>query len=386
MDAMHYEPELADERTIGLLRSWHANYPEMGVLALAPEAEQASVGHLQRICRDLNIPLVGALFPALIKDGAFCSEGVWLLRFDVMPFAAIFPELPRDRDALALAADTIVADLKRGLTSDQDTTLFLLFDAMVPNVGSVLDELYLRLANRVRYMGANAGSESFQPMPCLFDASRIVGNGVLAVLLGPHRGATLEHGYGVPHQMITATSTLGNRILQIDWRPAFDVYREMAMALYGVAIDRQNFYANAVHFPFGIVRANGTTLVRIPVALEEDGSLYCVGEVPANSVLALLSAPPVDSRQTVERICGGLAAANGRLSGSEMLLFYCAGRRLHLGIDAAVAEIRGLAAQSGAGTIAGALSLGEVGSAVDREYPLFHNATLVASLWGRQEL
>jgi hypothetical protein len=183
--------------------------------------------------------------------------------------------------------------------------------------------------------------------------------------------------------MIAATSTQGNRILQIDWRPAFDVYRELAQAQYGIAIDRENFYRYGVHFPFGIVRANGITLVRIPVALEADGSLYCVGEVPANSMLALLAAPAVDSRQTLETICDGLAETNGPLAGRDLLLFYCAGRRLHLGVDAARAEIRGLAERSGAAQLAGALSLGEIGSTVEREYPLFHNATLVASLWGR---
>jgi len=34
-----------------------------------------------------------------------------------------------------------------------------------------------------------------------------------------------------------------------------------------------------------------------------------------------------------------------------------------------------------AGTIAGALSLGEIGSSMERGYPLFHNATLVVSRW-----
>jgi hypothetical protein len=383
MNAMHYLPRLDLEPLTQLLRHWRGDHPGMGLLALLPEAEKAGVKGLQRACRDLDIPLVGAIFPALIEAGVFRAAGLWLLRFDQMPYAALHPDLPRDSEALGEAAEALVADLKVHLTADPDTTLCLLFDSMVPNIGSVIDEIYLRLANRVRYMGANAGSETFQPMPCLFDGERVVGNGVLAIVLPRHRGAILEHGYGVPERMITATSTQGNRILQIDWRPAFDVYRELAQAQYGVAIDRDNFYQYAVHFPFGIVRANGITLVRIPVALEEDGSLFCVGEVPANSVLALLEAPPVDSRHTLETICSGLTAGNGPLAGRELLLFYCAGRRLHLGIDAAAAEIQGLAAQSGVATLAGALSLGEIGSTVEREYPLFHNATLVASLWGR---
>jgi hypothetical protein len=378
---MQYLPQFELERLTQLLNRWCGAHPEMGVLALVPEAEKAGVEGLQKVCRDLGVPVVGAIFPALIEGGAFRDKGLWLLRFDVMPFAALYADLPLDGDPLQARVDALVADLKPHLPVDADTTLFLLFDSMVPNIGSLLDELYLRLANRVHYMGANAGSESFQPMPCLFDAGRIVGNGVLALLLPRHRGAILDHGYGVPEQMITATSTEGNRIRQIDWRPAFEVYREMARMQYGVAIDRDNFYQYAVHFPFGIVRANGITLVRIPVALEEDGSLFCVGEVPANSVLTLLEAPRVDSRHTLETICAGLTAANGALDGRELLLFYCAGRRLHLGVAAATAELGGLFAHSHIATLAGALSLGEIGSTVEGEYPLFHNATLVASLW-----
>jgi transketolase N-terminal domain/subunit len=246
---------------------------------------------------------------------------------------------------------------------------------------SILDALYLRLANRVHYMGANAGSETFQPMPCLFDNDRVIQHGVLTILLEPHRGAILEHGYEVPGQMITATSTEGNRILQIDWRPAFDVYRELALAQYGVEVNRDNFYDYAVHFPFGIVRANGITVVRIPLALEADGSLFCVGEVPANAVLALLRAPAVDSRHAQATLINGLTELNGALDGQDLLLFYCAGRRLHLGIQAACAEISALSEASRAGCLGGALSLGEIGSTTQWGYPLFHNATLVASLW-----
>jgi len=383
-NAMHFLPRLDPDRLLPLLRRWREASPHGGLLALIPEGAKDEVAELQRQCRALGVPLVGGVFPALIEGGSFRSDGAWLLHLDEMPLATLYPDLPSDPEALAEAVDTIAAEIRTAVSGAPDeTTLCLLFDSMVANIGSFLDELYLRLANRVRYMGANAGSESFRPMPCLFDSDRILGNAVLAVLLHPHRGAILAHGYGVPEQMIVATSTQGNRILQIDWRPAFDVYRELAQAQYGIAIDRESFYRYAVHFPFGIVRANGVTLVRIPVALEEDGSLFCVGEVPANSMLALLQAPMVDSRQTLETLCAGLGASEGALAGQDLLLFYCAGRRLHLGVEAAEQEIRGLAQRSGVARIAGALSLGEIGSMVEREYPLFHNATLVASLWGR---
>ncbi len=365
-----------------VLRQWRADHPAMGVLALLPEAEKERVGVLQQVCSEQAVPLLGALFPALVEQSMFRSNGLWLLRFNTMPFSALYENVPATTEPLAILLDSITTDIKPHINAHKDSTLFLLFDAMVPNIGTVLDELYLRLANRVHYMGANAGSETFQPMPCLFDNTRVVSNGLLAMLLKPHRGAILEHGYCVPQHMITATSTVGNRIQQIDWRPAFEVYQEMARSQYGVEVTRENFYQVAVHFPFGIVRANGIVLVRIPVALEEDGSLFCVGEVAPNSVLTLLQAPAVDSVHTLDTLISGLSGVYGPLSERDLLLFYCAGRRLHLGIAAAGDELTGLEQRTAGARIAGALSLGEIGSTTQWGYPLFHNATLVASVWG----
>lgn len=383
--SMEYLPDISAVAIGEVLDRWREDFPEMGAMVLLPEAEKDAVALLQGVFSDHRIPLAGALFPALTRDDGFLTTGVWLLRFDRMPYTVLYPDLPRGSDGLQGALDTIVQELLPQLGDGDEVTLFMLFDAMVPNISTILDELYLRLANRVHYMGVNAGSETFQPMPCLFDAERIVQNGMLVMLLEAHRGAILEHGYEVPEQIISATSTEGNRILQIDWRPAFEVYQEMAREQYGIEINPENFYQNAVHFPFGIVRANGVTVVRIPVALQEDGSLFCVGEVPPNAMLSLLRAPAVDSRHTLETVVNGLVELNGALDGRDLLLFYCAGRRLHLGIEAASDELRRLAESSGAGRIAGALSLGEIGSSTQWGYPLFHNATLVASLWNHPE-
>lgn len=377
---MQYLPVVQASTIEAVLDRWHVAHPGMGVLAFFPEAEKAGVPLLQALCRDRKIPLFGGIFPALVANNAFSPLGVWLLRFDVMPPAALIPALNAGPDP---AAEKIVAALADRIDDEQHDhlSLFLIFDAMVPNIGTILDDLYVRLADLVHYMGVNAGSETFQPMPCLFDDRNAIQDGALAILLPEHGGAILEHGYRAPELMIAATATEGNRIITIDWRPAFEVYQEMILALYGVTVDRDNFYHYAAHFPFGIVRANNDIVVRIPVALQDDGSLFCVGEVPANAMLALLKAPEVDSSRTVETVAKGLIALNGSMAERDMLTFYCAGRRLHLG-EQADRELVALSRQTGAGCMGGALSLGEIGSSVEWGYPLFHNATLVCCAWG----
>lgn len=358
------------------LGEWQQRFPTVGVVAFLPESEQAGLQALQTLFRSRAIPLVGAIFPAVIVNGQFHSDGLLLFCFDAMPRYLLQEDLALEGGQLTDASRALASKVVEQLEgSDDATTLFLLFDAMLPNIGKILEELYLELADRVHYMGVNAGSESFQPMPCLFDSEHVIQNGLLALLLPGHHGATLEHGYGVPDKLIAATSTEGNRIISIDWRPAFEVYAERVKAQYGVEITAQNFYQYGVHFPFGIIRADREVLVRIPVALMEDGSLFCVGEIPPNAVLTLLAAPQVDSRHTAEL----LATHFTPVPDTTVLTFYCAGRRLHLGSDAAQAELDLAADKLGSKMLYGALSLGEIGSSRRGGYPLFHNAALIMS-------
>jgi hypothetical protein len=106
-----------------------------------------------------------------------------------------------------------------------------------------------------------------------------------------------------------------------------------------------------------------------------------VGEVPANSVLTLLERPSVDTQETLRVLTEGLTAMNGNCVDKELLLFYCAGRRMHLGIETATTELQEFEKRTQASQVAGALSLGEIGGSTLHGYPLFHNAALVAARW-----
>ena len=170
-----------------------------------------------------------------------------------------------------------------------------------------------------------------------------------------------------------ATSTGGNRILRVDWEPAFDGYRSFVRHSYGVEIDHENFYEQAVHFPFAMVRADGEAIIRVPVGLGDHGELLCVGEVPDGAVITVARACVPGQLTSVDSV-------TARLGETSALLFVCAGRRTHLGPDASLAEVVAFAARTRGPTL-GAVSLGEIGEARHGGYPLFHNATLVALPW-----
>ena len=373
---------LDEEALNSILQAWRSAYPDAGILALLPEQEKDKLALLQTCCRSHRIPLAGAIFPALLIDNQFLLDGVLLFRFDrwVPPF--LIPELNQGPIAPEeKISQAVLSTLENVVPDDSRPSLYMIFDGLLPNIGSILDGLYLQLSDRVRYAGVNAGSETFQSMPCLFDAEQVIADGVLYLLVPGHNVTVLEHGFTVPKHVMNATATAGNQIISIDWRPAFDVYREIMQQQYGIDLTQENFYRYAVHFPFGIPRAREDVVVRIPVALNQDGSLFCVGEVPENAMLVLLRAPEADDERCIEHLFSSLEAENGSLQGRNLLTFYCAGRRMHLGDDS-LKELEKLHHVTGAAKLAGALSLGEIGSTGEWDYPMFHNATLVCTPWG----
>ena len=363
------------------LQAWRGRWPQMGLLALLPEAEAACLPLLQACCRELGIPLRGAIFPALVSSNGFVTQGTWLLCQRVALPAFLLPEIQGEpQEAAKRIAQATQALLAQQPPGEVKPTLCLFFDGQVGRIASILDELYLELADRVDYVGVAAGSETFQPMPCLFDSERVMGNGVLGLLPARDAKVVLRHGYPAPEQAMSATATVGNRIVSINWQPAFDAYQALIASDYGIALTRDNFYQYAVHFPFGIVRASGEVLVRIPVALDESGALYCVGEVPENAMLVLLRAPEAGASGCVPAITAALADAHGDFSSHNLLTFYCAGRRMHLG-DGALTELAELAQRHPSRELGGALTLGEIGSTESWGYPAFHNAAVVCTVW-----
>jgi len=372
MKRILYTAFSGDQTIAPQLQRWRDESPQCGVFALVAEQSAEEVPGLQALFRELGIPLLGAIFPEIHLAGRFYRRGALLVSMDPRWEFQSMVEFEADDEKLASQIESLASTLRGHLSEREPATLFTIFDALVPKIGSILETLYLQLAESVHYTGASAGSETFQPMPCLFDAERLIGNGLLVMLLKPHEGAMLDHSYQVPEEIIAATSTEGNRINSIDWRPAFEVYRERVRQLYGVEIDRHNFYDYSVHFPFGILRADDEVVVRIPVSLEEDGSIFCVGEVPEHAVLTLLEAPRPTDLHSAGRLARGMRERGGRV-----LNFYCAARKHHFGEAAAVSELQELHSALGHEELFGASSLGEIGSSQRGGYPLFHHATLV---------
>ena len=361
------------ERISRVLAQWKAKHPEMGGLVLVPEAEKAHVPAIQKVFREQGIPVIGAIFPALVTTQGFVTQGSWLIGLNPMPPWFLLGELNSGAIPSHIRISEAIQTARKDVPKDNAAALFLIFDGIVPNIGSIMLSVHHATQDKVQFSGVNAGSESFKPMPCLFDSDRIIEEGVLGFLM-PNTQVSLEHGYPVANTLMKATSTSGNRIKHINHRPAMQEYQEVIHASFGVKLTHENFYDYAVHYPFGVVTAAGI-VVRIPVGFDEDGSIFCAGEVPPDSLLRLIRAPSLDESHCIEDIVSSLLS-QPHADRTELLTFYCAGRRMHFG-ESAMEELAQLQAETGTQKLVGALSLGEIGTFTSSGVPAFHNAALV---------
>ena len=358
------------EIDIASIAEWLDQQPgDSHILCLLPEKAMAAVDNVQSLFRQRGIPLLGAVFPALIADGGFSQSGITFIPFRAPHTWFLINSLD---SAPATAASRIAQACNLPPQGDHHAqqSLFLVFDGMLPNISTILIHLFQRLRQQVHYTGVNAGSESYTAIPCLFDQDRMVEKGVIGVSL-THEQAAVQHSYPVSKPLMRATSTQGNKIDRIDGHPAMAVYQKLVASEFGVTLTPENFYDYAVHYPFGLI-ASLQVLVRIPVGFTEEGAIICVGEIPPNSMLRLLRAPKLADSRCVDAIQQQL----GQAPGQTLAVFYCAGRRMHFGDDA-TREIRQLSERLQARSLHGALSLGEISTDNDLGVPEFHNAAMV---------
>ncbi|MEZ4220321.1 MAG: FIST C-terminal domain-containing protein [Polyangiaceae bacterium] len=349
---------------------------DRGVLALVSEKDAALVAQLQATAKRDGVELLGAIVPGLVVNREFKRSGVLLATFD----ASAPHKLLEVREQVGPTPDEAVGELaefiEASASAEGNDTLFLLVDATIPDVASLLDRLYLDVGDEVNYAGTCVGSETFKRVPCLFDAERFVQGAVLALMLRDHPGVTLAHHYRGGDALKVATATKGSQVEKIDGRPAFDVYRDLMASEYGIDLDKDSFYRYAVHFPFALNRAQGESLVRIPVAVGDDGSVVCSGEISENALLSVVRAVEPEDLQTAHDVAAGARGPNVE----SVLAFYCAGRFMHLEQAAASSELAALSEDLSPLPLFGALCLGEIGSS-HHQYPAFHNATITAMPW-----
>ena len=251
------------------------------LLLMIGEESKLDYNWLIEQLNSLGISFMGGIFPGIIHGKNNFKDGAILKVLPITSKPIIIMGLENNDFEISHLLDHLEI-------GKAQITLFTLIDGLTSNVSTYLQKLYHHYGNAVKYLGAGAGSLSFVQQPCIFSNDGIFQDAAIICPVNLKVSLGVKHGWGKLEGPIVATRTEKNIIQELNWKNAFEVYKEVAEKDAGVTFNDKNFFDIAKCYPFGIFRENREDLVRDPISVDKNGSLMCVGEVPENTVLYIL--------------------------------------------------------------------------------------------------
>ncbi|MDD5395041.1 MAG: FIST C-terminal domain-containing protein [Thiothrix sp.] len=346
------------------------------LLVLACDANGFIPAQLDARLQALPIPIFGGIFPEIIANGRKLTCGSVVCGLPVTAQIHLIGELSNPEADYFPQTEQLVATLTPG------TTLVTLVDGLSKRISALLECLYEALGTRHQYVGGGAGSLSFVQKPCLFSNQGLLEDYAQIVSLDLPISIGIEHGWHKFAGPFFVTGAYDNTITTLDYRPAFEVYKEVEEADSGKRFSDTEFFDLAKAYPFGLDRLKGDVVVRDPL-FPKDNALVCVGEVPANHIIYILKGE-AENLLEASRQCADTAMW-GQTPAMLALLFDCISRTLFLQ-DRFAEEIGNIRSRLPDNVpLLGALSLGEIADAGNTCLEFFNKTIVLGVLGGQQE-
>lgn len=312
-----------------------------------------------------TIPIVGGIFPNVVFRGITRETGMLVIPIHIPLVIKCYEDLQH--------SDQTEFDL--AFEEKDYTSLLVLVDGLSRNIDHALNKIFDTFGQSIQVFGGGAGSLSLEPSLCLFTPNGMLQDGMIIIAMKQEWSLAIGHGWEILDGPFIANKVDHNHIIELNFRPAFEVYNEVIEKFTGISICKETFFEACITFPFGIERLDGDVLVRDPIALAEN-ALVCVGTVPDNTMLYILKG--VDSN-LVNAAQASVEALNLAIEDPISLLFDCISRKIFLN-DEFDEEIKSIGKALGQNKpLLGALVLGEIASNTMGGIDL-HNKTAVTAV------
>jgi hypothetical protein len=251
----------------------------------------------------------------------------------------------------------------------------VLTDALAGHVDDIIHEMMVRTGGTYQLFGGGAADDAKFHKTHVFIGTEehtdaIV---VLEMLSKKPIGLGVRHGWQAAGPALRVTEAEGKRLVSLNATPAVEVFEEHARAT-GQVFSRADPLPFFLHNVLGIETGDGYKL-RVPLALNDDGSISCAAEVPAGATVHIMVASVASAceaaRQASQAALAGLDG--GEHAGS--LMFDCAATRLRLGREFGD-ELEAVAATLGSENFAGCNTYGQIARSTG-QFSGFHNCTAI---------
>lgn len=370
MSDIIFEPTASIEQFESHLNTLNAK--EGTVMILACDNNGFHKEALDPILQKSTQPLLGIIVPSIIYNTHKYDTGTLFIRIsDLMDIHIIRDISQKNYDMLDEDMESQINDF-----SDEIKTMFVYIDGLAKNIGACVNVLFDNYGLDINYIGGGSGSLSFEQKPSLFTNQGLLMDAFVYAYSKCHSLVGVNHGWQSISGPYQVTKSEGTVIHEIDYKPAFEVYKEVVDKHSSEPITEDNFFDIAKSFPFGINTVTNEKIVRDPIVLEGT-SLVCVGSVTQDSYVDILYGED-EALVDAARNAAAISEKGLHFNHDFTLFIDCISRVLFLE-DSFKDEIN--AVYKDGIPLVGALTFGEIANN-GRDYLAFYNKTSVVGYIG----
>jgi hypothetical protein len=251
----------------------------------------------------------------------------------------------------------------------------VLTDALAGHADEMIHELTVQTGGSYQLFGGGAADDAKFHKTHVFHGRQSYADAVVVLEMLSRKpiGLGVEHGWKPSGEPLRVTEAHGNRLVSLDATSVADIFHDHAERT-GQTFNQADPLPFFLHNVIGIDTGDGHKL-RVPLALNEDGSISCAAEVPVGATVHIMVAS-IESACDAARQASlaAIAGLNGEAHAGS-LVFDCAATRLRLGRSFSD-ELAAVAEALGSENFAGCNTYGQVARG-EGQFSGFHNCTAV---------
>lgn len=253
----------------------------------------------------------------------------------------------------------------------------VLTDALAGHADGFVEQLTILTAGKYQLFGGGAGDDAKFTRTHIFIGTEAIPDAAVAleILSNKPIGVGVQHMWGPGTAPMRVTEADGMRLISVNSSPAVEMFRAHAEST-GQKFNTEDPMPFFLHNVIGISTPGGYRL-RVPLAVNEDGSVQCAADVPVGSTIHVMCPKGGSALAATNR---ALAQLDGHEPGVA-LFFDCVATRLRMGKDFGY-ELESVRAALGEVPYAGCNTYGQIARG-EGQFSGFHNCTAVVAVLPR---
>lgn len=357
---------------VSLLLSLKKDGRVKSVLIFAGDGSGFLCPEIEVLLKDYPKTVWGGIFPAIIHRGAMMTQGVIIMGLHVDVNTLIVENVEECGSGLFSKLLTWSASL------GHEDFLMPFCDARGSGMDQLAEALLAVFGLGRKCLGGGTGSLAFGGQPSVITNRGILSGGAVVAAVLAEIGVCARHGWHAEEGPFTASKASGNRLMELNGKPAFSVYKDVVERLSGKRFGIEPFFEIAKAYPLGIASHYSEHLIRDPLAIEADReTMILAGGLAEGVEVDVLSG---NNRALIHAAQSAMRTAMRRLSGDSptvLLALDCISRALHMG-DSFAVELSAVAEECG--KVIGACSIGEFASDGTDHLRLFNKTAVLGAL------